>query len=422
VNWLPSVRGLPRPFWYLLGGQLLNRLGGFVFPFLTLYLTGARGIPIERAGAIVSLYGLGAIAAGPIGGTLADRIGRRPSLLLALVAGAAATLHLGMARAEGHIAIAVLLVGLCNDLYRAPLQAMVIDLFPPGEQSRAFGLLYWINNLGFTFAAALGGLLANVDFSLLFVVDALTTLALGLVVLARVDETRPATPHAASTMAGALAPYRDGVMLRFVLLTFALGVAFTQLWLTLPVDMRAHGIAPRTFGALIAINGVVIITLQPATTELARRFHRSHVLALGAFVIGLGYGIGALTGGAAVYAAVMVVVTLGEILFMPIAPTVVADLAPGDRRGVYQGAYQLAWGGATFVAPALGSLVLGRLGARAVWLGCLGLGSLVALGQLAIAPARRRRLAAERTRAAAARSTLEDRSEHSRSGLGDTLD
>src|SRR5690242_3627590 len=121
MRWLPRTRGLPPPFWYLLGGQLLNRIGGFVFPFLTLYLTGARGMPVERAGAIVSLYGVGAIAAGPLGGTLADRIGRRPALLLATVAGAAMTLHLAFARATWHIALATLLLGLCNDLYRAPL-------------------------------------------------------------------------------------------------------------------------------------------------------------------------------------------------------------------------------------------------------------------------------------------------------------
>src|SRR4051812_22372125 len=49
-------RGLPRAFWILCGGALINRLGSFVVPFLAIYLTTVRGIAVERAGFTLALH------------------------------------------------------------------------------------------------------------------------------------------------------------------------------------------------------------------------------------------------------------------------------------------------------------------------------------------------------------------------------
>ena len=78
---MPDFHDLPRPFWVLFAGTLVNRVGGFVLIFLAIYLTEERGLNPAQAGAVVAAYGIGAIGAGPIGGALSDRIGRRPTLV-----------------------------------------------------------------------------------------------------------------------------------------------------------------------------------------------------------------------------------------------------------------------------------------------------------------------------------------------------
>ena len=93
---VPDFRGLPRPFWVLFAGTLVNRVGGFVLVFLAIYLTEVRGLTPTQAGAIISAYGLGAIGGGPLGGALSDRIGRRPTLVGSLIAGGASMLVLGL--------------------------------------------------------------------------------------------------------------------------------------------------------------------------------------------------------------------------------------------------------------------------------------------------------------------------------------
>ncbi len=89
---------LPRAFWVLFVGTLINRVGGFVVPFLALYLTNQRSIPISRAGLIVSLFGAGSFIAQLSGGELADRLGRKPVLLISFIITPIFVIILGIGR------------------------------------------------------------------------------------------------------------------------------------------------------------------------------------------------------------------------------------------------------------------------------------------------------------------------------------
>jgi MFS family permease len=116
------------------------------------------------------------------------------------------------------------------------------------------------------------------------------------------------------------------------------------------------------------------------------------MLAIAAVITGLGVGLSGLARAPWEYALVYVLWTFGELGFSPVTPTLVADLAPAELRGSYQGVIQLTFSVAACMAPGVGSLVLGRLGAPWLWGGCLGISMLAAALHLAIVPARRRRL------------------------------
>src|SRR4026207_1162183 len=81
---VPDFRGLPRPFWVLFAGTLVNRVAGFVIVFLAIYLTEVQGLTAVQAGAVISAYGVGAMGGGAFGGAVSDRVGRRPVLVLSL--------------------------------------------------------------------------------------------------------------------------------------------------------------------------------------------------------------------------------------------------------------------------------------------------------------------------------------------------
>ena len=212
----------------------------------------------------------------------------------------------------------------------------------------------------------------------MFLIDALTTLGYGAIVFAGLPETRP-PPGRVCARRRFVAPFHDWRLVRFVLIQLLLLLAFAQVVVTLPLDMRAHGLGTAQIGRLLALNGLVIVLVQPIALRMLTAFSRVQWLAAGATLVGLGLGATALAGGAPVYALGVVLWTLGEIGFATAAPAIVAELAPADQRGTYQGTYQLAWGVANSAAPALGSLVLVGLGPGVLWLGGLGI-CLVAAG------------------------------------------
>jgi MFS family permease len=139
------------------------------------------------------------------------------------------------------------------------------------------------------------------------------------------------------------------------------------------------------------------VLLQPLQAALVGRHPGSRHLAVSALLFGLGYGTNALAGvlpPLAVYAAGAVLWTVGEVVGFPVAAALVADLAPAELRGRYQGAFSMCWGIAFAIAPVAGGRLLSRSGPTALWLACLAAAVLVAAGHLAAAPARQRRLGA----------------------------
>ncbi|MFC5753410.1 MDR family MFS transporter [Actinomadura rugatobispora] len=386
----PRLGGLPRPFWVLWSGQLLNRLGTMVEPFLGLYLTTVRGLSLVQAGAVMAVLGAGSLAGQLAGGALADRIGRRATLTAATVATGAGMLALGYAEGLPAIITAAFVLGLVLDMYRPAAAAMVADLIGPEDRPRAFGLLFWAVNLGWAAAMVLGGTLAGHGFMWLFWIDALSCAAFGILVWRAVPETRPASPpedRAAGTWSAAL---RDRVMVAYTLITLVYTFVLMQGLTTMPLAMKEQGLGPQAYGLAIAANGLVIIAVQPLVGAwLARRDH-SRVLAAGFAVVGLGYGLTTAATTVWAYTGAILVWTLGEVVAASVLQAVVADLAPEHLRGRYSGLYGLSWSGGFLLAPLGGTWLLG-LGAPALWLSCLALGLAAAAAQLALGPAIRRR-------------------------------
>lgn len=388
--------GLPRSYWLLWAGTIVNRLGGFVIPFLTLYLTGPRGLPVSQAALMVSLFGAGSFSASLIGGELADRLGRRPVMLISFLLAPAAMLVVGFARALPLIALSTVLLGFFTDLYRPAMSAAIADLVPPEDRPRAYGYQYWAINIGAAVAPALAGLMARFDYLLLFVGDALTTFLFGLIVLWGVPETRPAelTSGTASGLSDRVRALRsEPVLLAFTALALLFGTIYAQGHVTLPVDMRANGLGPEMFGLAASINGALIVVLGLPASNSAGRWPRFTAMAVAGMLLGVGFGLPAVVTTFAGYALSVAVWTLGEIAGATVAPSIVADLAPADRRGLYQGVFGAAWGLSFLTGPILGGWIYQTFGAVTLWGGCLVGGGVLAVGFLLLGAAAKRRLA-----------------------------
>lgn len=388
------TEGLPPTYWLIWTGTLINRLGGFVIPFLTLYLTSQREIPVSQAALMVSFFGAGSFIAQLTGGELTDRLGRRPVMLTSFLVTPVAMITLGLAQAIPLIAVSTFAVGFFTDLYRPAVGAAIADLVPSESRTRAYGYNYWAINLGAAIAPVIAGLLANYNYLALFIGDAFTTLAFGLIVFFGIRETRPVEAQEArhATPGERLAQLkREPILLLFSLLALFFGMVYMQGFVTLPVDMGSHGLGPEQYGLAVATNGFLIVLVSIPVSNMAGGWPRFEAMAAAAVFLGIGFGFTALADSPLLFALSVGIWTLGEIAASAVAPAIIADLAPVELRGLYQGIFGSAWGLAFFFGPLIGGWVFEHLGADILWGSCLVIGLMLALGFLGMrAPARRR--------------------------------
>ena len=385
---------MPASFWYLWMGTLVNRLGGFAVPFLMLYLTVRLGMAPASAALLVSVLGAGSFLAQLSGGELSDRLGRRPVMMLSFFAAPVAMIVLGLTHEIALLVVAMFALGFLTDLSRPAINAAIVDLVPAQRRARAFGYIYWAINLGAALAPILAGLLANYDYLLLFVGDALTTAIFGVIVLFKVPESQAleiAQQARASSRSRLGQALRDPMLLVFVLLSLIIGVIYSQGNVTLPLDMAANGLLPSDYGIAIAVNGALIVLSTIWISRRVERLPRYPVMAVAGLLIGVGFGLTAFATTLPTFALTVVVWTMGEVIGASIAPTIVSEISPPSLRGLYQGMWGSSWGLAFFIGPALGGLVFDRYGSDVLWALTFVLGIIVAVGYLAFSgPAHRR--------------------------------
>ncbi|MEU0049532.1 MFS transporter [Streptomyces sp. NPDC006309] len=377
-----SVSGLPPAFWWLWTSTLVNRLGAFVATFMALYLTLDRGYSASYAGLVASLHGLGGVVSSLGGGVMADRLGRRPTMLIAQTATAASVAALGFVTDPAAIAGVAFLVGMASNASRPAVQAMMADIVRPEDRVRAFSLNYWAINLGFAVSSTAAGFIAEVSYLAGFLIEAGMTLACAVVVFARVPESRPAAParQAGAAEVGLRTVLRDGRYMAVVGLSFLVALVFQQGSVGLPVAMGRAGFSPADYGSALAVNGILIVVLQiPVTRFIEHRDPRTLLIA-SSLLAGYGFGLTVFAGSVGAFMLTVCVWTLAEIVNAPTQTGLVVRLSPVHGRGRYQGVYTLSWSVAALVAPLMSGTVIDRLGAQWLWGMCAVVGTAAGVG------------------------------------------
>ncbi len=360
--------------------------------FLVLFLTQERGLSATTAGAIVAAIGVGDIGSQLLGGWLGDRIGRRHTMLVGFLGSAVALIALGSAESMPAIVAAVVGVGLMSELYRPAISAVVADL-PAEQRVRAFGLLFWAANVGFTISTVAAGALVQQGYGILFWINAAASVVAALIVWRHVPEIRT---QAAKQTRRALLPVllRDPVMLAMSAIHIVYFTMFLQTFSTLPLVMTSDGYSAGTYGAVLALNGIVIVVVQPIAVRLLDGRDRATVLAVSMLLGGVGAGFGAVVQGGVGIAGSILVWTLGQIGMAVMYGATFADLAPADLRGRYMGIASTTWSVGAVLGPLLGTALLQNAGRTTLWMASTVTGVVLFVALLLIAPALRRRSSA----------------------------
>jgi MFS family permease len=335
----------------LCGGSFLNRFGTFVITFLVLYVT-QEGYSVAQAGLVLGAYGVGSLPAAATGGWLADRIGRRETIVISMFGSAAAMLGLSQAHSLPALLALSVVAGLFSELYRPASGALMADLVPPAARVAAFGLWRLAINAGFAAGTAAAGFLAERSFTFLFVGDAATSALFGIVAVVALPRTergsRTYEPGSIRVIA------RDRRFGLFLVVTLIAAFVYFQMEAGLPLYIRDNGLSYTVVGLLLALNGLVCLVLELPVIAVAQRLKPRPVISVGVLLTGLGFFVTQYAHTPWPLAATVVLWTMGEVVSAAVSSAYVADLAPETMRGRYTGTHGMVFSIAFTLAPALG--------------------------------------------------------------------
>ncbi len=395
-----SYSQLPRSVFLLCFGAFVNRAGTFLLPFLTNYLQGKLELGVRFATWAFGVYGAGSLAGMLAGGHFADRWGRRGVMLCSMFGAAIVLALFGFLTSRPAILVAVFALALIAEMYRPAVSAMIADVTPPERRAEAFGLMYVAVNLGFAVSAAIGGLIAQHSFQVLFWLDAATAAAFGVLILFSTDETLPTRkklvlitlpssqgrdsipgdPPAradrgdVSLVESLLQMAKDHIFVGVWLGSFGIAVTYMQAMSTFPLYLNQLGMETAVYGTVMAVNGAMIVVLQLPTTSVVTRFNRGTMISLAALITAVGFGMKSMVTSAFGFGLAVAVWTIGEMVQSPLMPAIVSDLAPVNQRARYQGVFSMCYSLAMMIGAPLGGLCMSRWGGRSVWVGCVVMG------------------------------------------------
>ena len=351
-----------------------------VLPFLTLYLTVDRRLPVSTAGLAITIYGISAIVIAPLSGRLSDRLGGLRVMKTSLVLSGLVLLVFSLVDSLPGILAVTAVWAIASEAFRPPSMAIIGELAGPQQRKAAFALTRLAINLGMSIGPVVGGFLAMHSFKLLFYVDGATSLLAGVLiatlpwrdispqslekdVIQKTDDD--ITPrHRYSDV------LRDRLFIYFLLAMIPIELVFFQPLAAMPLFLvRDLHITESGFGALLAINTVIIILVEVALNAAMADWTHRYAIALGALLVGAGFGALIFVSSVSAAAVTVVIWTFGEMILLPASSAFVSDIAPSKQAGAYMGLYTMGFSVAVAIGPWLGTQILEHHSSDAVWIG-----------------------------------------------------
>lgn len=363
--------GLSRASWMLALIQLINRSGSMVLPFLAVYMTTSLGYTVQQAGLIMSVYGIGSLIGSYLGGWLTDRYGAFWVQVFALCGGGVTFLFLPLLQSYPALMAGIFISSIVVETLR-PANSTSVSLYSnPETLTRSFSLNRMAINLGVSFGPAIGGLLAGVSYTLLFVADGITCMTAGLVFyfyFRKRPGNQRSAPQSNSTEP-IVQPIRDLPYLAFAVCCGLYAFLFLQIFQVLPLFYGGPGkLSEAGIGLLLGFNGLIVFAIEMVLVyHIESRFRLSRLIIMGTLLCGLSFVVLQLGTAIGILYLGMLLLSLSEILAMPFMITLIMQRAGERSRGSYMGIYTMSWSLAFIVSPGVTTSIIDMAGYSVLW-------------------------------------------------------
>ena len=371
-----SFSGLSKEVWQLAAMMLVNRIGTLILPFLTLYTTQDLHWTAVNGGIAASAFGFGGLAGSYLGGVMTDRWGYYKTMTFGLFSAAIIFFFTQYFTDFYYVCLALFFGSLAADTLRPALFSGLKYVTNKETQTRAISLMRMAFNLGIAIGpAAAGAFVIYTGYKSIFIIDAVTCLLAGVMLLLMIKNHESKADAGGSneiiTGKSVVSPYKDGPFLLFMLSNLLMLIAFFQIVGTVPLFIKEGlNFTEREVGLFFTANGLIIFLFEMPLIRYIEQKGYSHlkIMIYGAFMMGAGLLCLVLPN---LFLLPLILYTLlvsfGEIINFPFISTTSMDRATDASRGKYMGLTSMMFSVALIIAPLLGTSIYDAYGFDTLW-------------------------------------------------------
>lgn len=350
-----------------------------IWPFMVIYTSQKLGMALTTVASLLTVNSFMSLVSSVIAGSLSDRIARKYVMVVSLALHGFTYLLYSWANTLPMFIFLMALSGLVGPVYRVAADAMIADMIPSEKRVDAYALLRMRNNIGVAIGPAIGGFIATASYNTIFYIAALGLIFYSLLILKSASETIPEefkiNASKKEPLGGYLQIFQDKLFLYicagFAIITIGASLVFVLLAV---YAKENFGIPESQYGFIMAANATMEVVFQVAITRYTKQFPPFPVMTIGALLYSIGIGSIALGTSFLSFLFSMVILSIGEMLLVPTTTTIIANLAPADKRGRYMSIYGLTWGVAIGIGPVLGGFLNDNIAPVEIWYGGLVIG------------------------------------------------
>lgn len=381
-----SFSGLSRETWLLSIVMMFNRCGSMAVPFMGLYVTQSLHRSEVDAGLIITLYGIGSILGSAMGGKLTDMIGFRPVQILSSIIGGLLFILFSTINHFSTLCVLTVVISFFSEAFRPANFTAVANYAKEGTTTRSYSLNRLATNIGWSVGISMAGIIASINYKLLFIVEGAVSIMVGLSILFLLPKVRGFIKQAKENRNKLVIvkPWQDPFYIKFILLTTVFITCAFLMFRVVPVFFKEQWhINELAIGIILGLNGSVIALFEMIMiNKIEKKRPPIYFIVIGAVFFASSYVLLSLplVFHLAMAILVILVFTVGEMLVLPFINTVVISRSNEYNRGLYAAGYTLSWSVAQVIGPLAGFYIAKQLGYNWLWAGIAGLLLLCAYG------------------------------------------
>ncbi|HYF75203.1 MAG TPA: MFS transporter [Candidatus Nitrosocosmicus sp.] len=377
---LSPYRGLPREIYVIFASRIVNAMGCFVMPLMTIIMTDRIGLPKETAGFYLSLNSLIYPMASMLGGMLADIIGRKFLIITFDTLAALLYMSCGFIEPSMTLIYVILAASACFSVAGPAHDSLIADLTTPENRAGAYALSYLGWNVGFAIGPMLGGFLYRKYLPMVFIGDALTALLSLSLIFFFVKETFEKTKEEITDDSRKLERREEGsiitvllkrpILLYFAIIAFGYHFAYSQWTFLMPIhSMQNFGdLGAQYFGWMASLNGFVVILFTPILTKITEKMKGMRKMVYGILLYAAGFGMLGVLNTLAYFFLSVFIFTLGEILLSISVMPFIANHTPASHRGRMNAVLPTIMGTGYAIGPMTMGKILNHTTVESAWL------------------------------------------------------